>query len=99
MIILTTIVFAISFSILVPVCFCIDAQKVYFSGPLVRCNERSADGARVSRDGDWHDVWAQLGGTSLSVWDMKAIDEANKLGTQAPPSYINVTDAVSKVSN
>ena len=72
-----------------------DAQKVYYSGPLVRCNERTADGHRASRDADWHDVWAQLGGTSLSVWDMKAIDEANKRGAQAPPSYINVTDAVS----
>lgn len=71
-----------------------DAQKVYFSGPLVRCNERTSDGARNSRDHDWHDVWAQLGGTSLSVWDMKAIEEANKRGTQAPPSYVNVTDAV-----
>src|ERR1700733_4784406 len=74
---------------------CTDAQKVYYSGPLVRCNERTADGQRASRDADWHDVWAQLGGTSLSVWDMKAIDEANKRGAQAPPSYINVTDAVS----
>lgn len=72
----------------------IDSQKIYFSGPLVRCNERTADGTRASRDSDWHDVWAQLGGTSLSVWDMKAIEEAQKSGTQAPPSYINVTDAV-----
>lgn len=72
-----------------------DAQKIYFSGPLTRCNERTTDGHRVSRDGDWNEVWAQLGGTSLSIWDMKAIDEANRRGGQAPPSYINVTDAVS----
>ncbi|KAF8312525.1 hypothetical protein DL93DRAFT_2229030 [Clavulina sp. PMI_390] len=68
------------------------AQKIYFSGPLARCNERSADGGRVSRDGDWHDVWGQIGGMSFSIWDMKAVEEAARNGTQAPPSYINITD-------
>ena len=71
-----------------------DAQKVYFSGPMVRCNERNSDGVRRKKQSEWYDVWAQLGGTTLSVWDMKAIEEANKRGGQAPPSYINVTDAV-----
>ena len=72
----------------------IDYAKVYFSGPMVRCNERNSDGSRPSKDVEWHEIWAQLGGTTLSVWDMKAVEEANQRGGQSPPSYINVTDAV-----
>lgn len=70
-------------------------RKVYFSGPLVRHLEREPDGQRPRKDDGWSDVWAQLGGTTLSVWDMKEIDEASKQGRQVPPSYINITDAVS----
>lgn len=70
-------------------------QKVYFSGPLVRRVERQPDGQRSTKDGGWREVWAQLGGTTLSVWDMKEIEEASKQGRQVPPSYVNVTDAVS----
>lgn len=70
------------------------AHKVYFSGPLVRRVERLPDGNKPARDDGWVEVWAQLGGTTLSVWDMKAIDEANKRGEEVPPSYINVTDSV-----
>ena len=36
-----------------------------------------------------------MSGTTLSVWDMVEIQEASKQGKQVPPSYINVTDAVS----
>lgn len=68
------------------------AHKVYFS---VRKNERMPDGQRPTKDGGWNDVWAQLDGTTLSVWDMKAITEASKKGEEVPPSYINVTNAVS----
>ena len=70
-------------------------QKVYFSGPLVRRVERQPDGQRSTKDEGWREVWAQLGGTTLSVWDMKEIEEASKQGRQVPPSYVNVTDAVS----
>lgn len=70
-------------------------RKVYFSGPLVRRQERQPDGQRPTKDEGWRDVWAHLGGTTLSLWDMKEIEEARKEGKQAPPSYINVTDAVS----
>ncbi|KAI0367809.1 hypothetical protein BV20DRAFT_970135 [Pilatotrama ljubarskyi] len=69
------------------------AHKVYFSGPLVRRFERQPDGQKPSKDEGWREVWAQLGGTTLSVWDMEEIREASKQGKQVPPTYINVTDA------
>jgi CCR4-NOT transcriptional complex subunit CAF120 len=73
------------------------AHKIYMSGPLVRRIERLPDGHHPIKDEGWRDVWAQLGGTTLSVWDMKEIDEASKQGKEVPPTYINVTDAVSHV--
>ncbi|KAF8575161.1 hypothetical protein K439DRAFT_764625 [Ramaria rubella] len=73
------------------------AHKIYFSGPLVRRVERLPDGNKPTRDDGWVDVWAQLGGTTLSVWDMKAIEEASKRGEEVPPSYINVTDSFVQV--
>lgn len=68
--------------------------KVYCSGPLVRRIERNPDGT-ISKDAKWVDVWAQLGGTTLSVWDMEAIKKASEEGREEPPTYINVTDSVS----
>jgi len=73
------------------------AHKIYYSGPLVKRFERQPDGHKPARDDGWRDVWAQLGGTTLSVWDMKAIEEASKQGKQVPPTYINITDAVSEM--
>lgn len=71
------------------------ARKVYFSGPLIRRLERGPDGGRPHKDEGWVDVWAQLGGTTLSIWDMAKIAEASKEGKEVPPTYINVQDAVS----
>lgn len=62
---------------------------------MVRKVERQPDGHKPAKDDGWRDVWAQLGGTTLSLWDMKEIEEANQQGRQAPPSYVNITDAVS----
>ena len=70
------------------------AHKIYFSGPLVRRLERQPDGQKPSKDDGWIEVWAQLGGTTLSIWDMKEIQEASKQGKEVPPSYVNVQDAV-----
>lgn len=69
------------------------AHKIYFSGPLIRKIERGADGQRPTKDEGWVDVWAQLGGTTLSVWDMKQIKEASQQGKEVPPAYVNTTDA------
>ncbi|KIY67274.1 hypothetical protein CYLTODRAFT_397408 [Cylindrobasidium torrendii FP15055 ss-10] len=69
------------------------AHKIYFSGPLVRKIERGPEGQRPSKDEGWSEVWAQLGGTTLSIWDMKLIKEASNQGREVPPTYVNVTDA------
>ena len=71
------------------------AHKVYMSGRLVRRIERLPDGHQPIKDEGWRDVWAQLGGTTLSIWDMTEIEEASKQGKEVPPTYINITDAVS----
>lgn len=70
------------------------AHKIYFSGPLVRRVERQPDGQRPHKDEGWTEVWAQLGGTILSIWDMKEVQEASRQGKEVPPTYINITDAV-----
>ena len=70
------------------------AHKVYFSGPLTRKLEANPDGSKPTKDEGFTEIWAQLGGTTLSVWDMKEIEAANKQGKEVPPSYLNVTDAV-----
>lgn len=69
-------------------------QKIYFSGPLMHKLDRSPDGHRPQKDGAWHDVWAQLYGTTLSIWNMGEVKMANKQGREVPPSYVNVTEAV-----
>ncbi|KAG2340692.1 hypothetical protein BDR05DRAFT_889329, partial [Suillus weaverae] len=62
------------------------ARKVYSSGPLVKRVQHQSDGQRPKDDG-WVDVWAQLSGTTLSIWDMKEIEEANKKGLEVPSTY------------
>ncbi|KAJ7158649.1 hypothetical protein C8R46DRAFT_396215 [Mycena filopes] len=69
------------------------ARKIYFSGPLVRRIERQPDGQKPTKDEGWTEVWAQLGGTTLSIWDMKQIQEASQQGREVPPTYVNMTDA------
>ncbi|KAG5646986.1 hypothetical protein DXG03_001710 [Asterophora parasitica] len=73
------------------------AHKIYFSGPLVRRIERQPDGQRPAKDEGWCEVWAQLGGTTLSIWDMAQIQEASKQGREVPPTYVNTTDAFVQV--
>ncbi|KAG6853977.1 hypothetical protein C0991_011840 [Blastosporella zonata] len=72
------------------------ARKIYYSGPLVRRVERrTAD--EKHKDEVWFDVWAQLNGTTLSIWDMAKIQEASKQGREVPPTYVNTTDAFVQV--
>ncbi|KAJ3760298.1 hypothetical protein EV360DRAFT_5045, partial [Lentinula raphanica] len=83
------------------------AHKIYFSGPLMRRIEREANGGKPHHTTDnagnnasnngWEQVWAQLGGTTLSVWNMREIEEASKRGKEVPPSYLNITDAFVQV--
>ena len=69
-------------------------QKIYFSGPLVHKLDRNPDGQKPHKDEGWREVWAQLYGTTLSIWDMGEVKVANQQGKEVPPSYINVTEAV-----
>ena len=69
------------------------AHKIYMSGPLIRRVERLPDGHHPVKE-EWTEVLAQLGGTTLSIWDMKEREEARKQGKEVPPTYINVTHAV-----
>jgi hypothetical protein len=69
-------------------------RKVYYSGPLVRHIEKLPDGRPPHIDEGWTEVWARLSGTTLNIWDMKQIEEANRQGTEVPPTYVNVNDAV-----
>ncbi|KAJ3782119.1 hypothetical protein GGU10DRAFT_276198 [Lentinula aff. detonsa] len=86
------------------------AHKIYFSGPLLRRIEREANGSKphshpqthpqpqpVMNSASWEQVWAQLGGTTLSVWGMKEIEEASREGREVPPSYVNITDGFVQV--
>ncbi|KAH7341572.1 hypothetical protein B0J17DRAFT_765613 [Rhizoctonia solani] len=72
-------------------------QKIYYSGRLSKRVERGTDGSRPAKDDGWIDIWCQLGGVTLSIWNMRAIEEANARGEQVPPQYINVTDAFVQV--
>ncbi|KAG8700722.1 hypothetical protein FRC08_004481 [Ceratobasidium sp. 394] len=72
-------------------------QKIYYSGRLSKRVERGTDGNRPAKDEGWIDIWCQLGGVTLSIWSMRAIEEANARGEQVPPQYINITDAFVQV--
>ncbi|TDL23533.1 hypothetical protein BD410DRAFT_721168 [Rickenella mellea] len=67
-------------------------KKIYFSGPLKRHVARKPDGS-PSENKEWTDMWGQLGGVVLSLWDSKEIEAASGRGEEVPPTYINVTDA------
>ena len=69
-------------------------QKIYFSGPLVHKLDRNPDGHKPHKDEGWRDVWAQLYGSTLSIWDMGEVKIANQQGKEVPPSYVNITEAV-----
>jgi CCR4-NOT transcriptional complex subunit CAF120 len=73
-------------------------QKIYYSGPLVRKLERQSDGQTPANDAGWRDVWVQLYGTKLSIWDMEEVKNASEQGKEVPPSYVNITEAVSSRS-
>lgn len=69
-------------------------QKIYYSGPLLYKLDRTPDGQKPSKEVGWRDIWAQLYGTTLSIWDMGEVKVANEQGKEVPPSYVNVTEAV-----
>ena len=68
--------------------------KIYFSGFLVHKLDRNPDGNKPHKDEGWREVWAQLSGTTLCIWDMEEVKIANHQGREVPPSYISVEDVV-----
>ena len=69
-------------------------QKIYFSGPLVHIFGRDPDGHKPHKDEGCRDVWAQLYGTTLAIWDTAEVKIATRQGKEIPPSYANIVDAV-----
>jgi CCR4-NOT transcriptional complex subunit CAF120 len=69
-------------------------QKIYFSGPLVYKLDRNPNDYEPHEDGGWREIWAQLGGTTLSIWDMGEVKIASQQGKEVLPSYVNITEAV-----
>lgn len=67
-------------------------NKVYFSGPLLKHNERLTNGQGVGIDEGWIDVWAQLRGAYLTLW---TDNEPDKQHNKMPQLDINVTNSVS----
>lgn len=53
-------------------------------------------GGRPSPDRNWTEVFAQLVGTVLSVWDAQRLDEAGEDG-EVVPTFINLADASIKM--
>jgi CCR4-NOT transcriptional complex subunit CAF120 len=74
--------------------FMAHTQKIYFSGPLIHKLESTPCGYKPQKDEGWRDIWAQLTGTTLSIWDMEEVKKAHQEGTEVPPSYVGITDAV-----
>jgi CCR4-NOT transcriptional complex subunit CAF120 len=70
------------------------AEKIYFSGPLVHKLESNPYSRKPHKDEGWRDIWAQLTGATLSIWDMVEVKKAHQEGREVPPSYVNITDAV-----
>lgn len=68
-------------------------SKIYFSGRLKQRIEYSEDGPHLGEIG-WTHIWAQLSGTTLSVWDMAAVESASLEGRQEFPECIDVTESV-----
>lgn len=70
------------------------AQRIYFSGHLVHNLYRNPDGSKPHEDRGWCSVWAELRGTTLSIWEIERVRMASQLGGGVPRSRVNVKEAV-----
>ncbi|KAE8352074.1 hypothetical protein BDV28DRAFT_8035 [Aspergillus coremiiformis] len=70
------------------------ANKVYHEGYFLKLSDLDTHG-RPCLDRQWVECYAQLIGTSLSLWDAATLDAAD--GREASPSFINLADASIKV--
>jgi hypothetical protein len=67
------------------------AQNVYFSGRLAHKVESVTSDSYPREDKSFHDVWAQLSGTTLSIEKLNTFGRRDE---KVPPTYVDVTDAV-----
>ncbi|KAK8225910.1 hypothetical protein IWZ00DRAFT_117729 [Phyllosticta capitalensis] len=71
------------------------SNKLYQEGYFLKLHDLDGRG-RPSPDRNWTEVFAQLVGTVLSVWDAQKLDEAGTDG-EVVPSFINLADASIKM--
>lgn len=71
------------------------SNKLYQEGYFLKLHDLDARG-RPSPDRNWTEVFAQLVGTVLSVWDAQRLDDAGEDG-EVVPSFINLADASIKM--
>lgn len=71
------------------------SNKLYQEGYFLKLHDLDGRG-RPSPDRNWTEVFAQLVGTVLSVWDAQKLDDAGTDG-EVVPSFINLADASIKM--
>ncbi|TDL23536.1 hypothetical protein BD410DRAFT_721136 [Rickenella mellea] len=71
-------------------------KKLYFSGSLIQHVVRKSDGSSPE-DARWTDMWGQLCGVTLSLWDSEEIEAASGRGEEVHPTDINIINAVVEV--
>ena len=72
-------------------------HKLYMEGYLLVRHALSVDGQPAHRPDQfrtWTECFVQLNGTVLSIWESRALAEAEAEGREVPPSFINITDAL-----
>jgi CCR4-NOT transcriptional complex subunit CAF120 len=70
-------------------------SKLYQEGYFLKLDDQNAQG-RANSDRTWHECFAQLVGTVLSLWDAAELDAAGEDG-EVLPKFINITDASIKM--
>jgi CCR4-NOT transcriptional complex subunit CAF120 len=71
------------------------SNKLYQEGYFLKLHDLDTRG-RPSPDRVWNEVFAQLVGTVLSLWDAAALDAAGEDG-EVVPTFINLSDASIKM--
>ena len=72
-------------------------SKLYMEGYLLVRHAFAVDGQPAHRPDQfrtWTECFVQLNGTVLSIWESRALAEAEAQGKEVPPSFINITDAL-----
>ncbi|KAH8918626.1 hypothetical protein BT69DRAFT_1338008 [Atractiella rhizophila] len=71
-------------------------RKFYVEGWIFRRIELDPGGKQtkpMDPNSQWDKFFAQLAGTTLSVWNSREMEDAAKRGQTVPPTYINLHDS------